>query len=218
MDVALHRAGVTLVLDRAGVTGDDGPSHNGMWDLALLRNIPRLHLAAPRDAQRLKEALGKCLTIDDAPSAIRFPKGAVGADIAGESLVGNAQLVFGNRESPIVILAVGAMVQTAIDAAKALGESGIEVAVVDPIWCYPVSEELVGALATHDIVVTVEDGLASGGVGSAYAQAISELDSSTKVRVLGLDSEFIHVAKRNRILSAQGLDANGISNAIANLL
>lgn len=217
MDCALHKAGVTVVLDRAGITGDDGPSHNGMWDLALLRNVPGLHLCAPRDAATLERALTESVQITDAPSVIRFPKGAVGPNLLGTPLAARAELVYGSTQAPIAILAVGSMVATAVEAATSLREQNVEVAVIDPVWAYPVCSDLVEVLNGFTTVVTIEDGLVQGGVGAAYAQALSSLGSVTHVANLGIPTQFLKAGKRATLLAEMGLTSRSLADFISDL-
>ncbi len=212
MDCALHNAGVTFVLDRAGITGDDGASHNGMWDMALMRIVPNIELAAPRDGIQVQTALARAVAINDRPTVIRFPKGALPEVLVAQSHIGNADVLLDtDAVSPqVTIVSVGAFAHMAVEAARKLNANGIPTRVIDPVWCLPVSEELLSELAESDVVITIEDGLASGGVGAA----ISELMATRAPRVLttnlGISSEFLQVAKRNVLLSQQGLTEENI--------
>ncbi|WP_069466229.1 1-deoxy-D-xylulose-5-phosphate synthase, partial [Actinacidiphila rubida] len=175
MDLALHRLGVTLVIDRAGLTGDDGPSHNGLWDLALLQPVPGLRLAAPRDLPTLREELREALGVADAPTALRFPRGAVAPDIPALRRTGGVDVL---RESHggVLVVAVGVMARTALDAAELCAARGVPTTVVDPRWVTPLPAELLRLAGGHRAVVTVEDGLRSGGVGTAVLQQLADAE------------------------------------------
>ena len=174
MDVALHRCGVTFVLDRAGVTGDDGASHNGMWDMSFLQVVPGLRLAAPRDAVTLREELREAVEVEDAPTVVRFPKGAVCADIPALERVGGVDVLSRGSSSDVLLVAVGAMAETCLDVAARCAREGIGVTVVDPRWVKPVPAALADLARDHRFVVTVEDNVRAGGVGSAIAQALRD--------------------------------------------
>ncbi|MER0247025.1 transketolase C-terminal domain-containing protein, partial [Streptomyces sp. HSW2009] len=165
MDVALHGCGVTFALDRAGATGNDGPSHNGMWDMSILQVVPGLRVAAPRDGARLRVLLREAVEVEDAPTVVRYPKGSVGVDVDAVASVGGVDVlvrpvVGGSR---VLLVSVGAMAQVSLEAARLLGERGIGVTVVDPRWVKPVNSTLVGWAAEHELVVTVEDNGRVGG-------------------------------------------------------
>ena len=215
MDVALHRLPVTIVLDRAGVTGDDGPSHNGMWDLSAFQVVPGLSIAAPRDAATLRALLRESVALDG-PSIVRFPKGAVGDDIPAVGTRGGVDILRAGTD--VLVVAVGAMARTALDAAARLAEQGVEATVVDPRWVKPVDPALVTLARSHRLVVTVEDNGRVGGVGAAVALALSDADVRVPVRVLGLDQEFIPQGKRDAILAAQGLTAKDVARVVADAL
>jgi 1-deoxy-D-xylulose-5-phosphate synthase len=212
MDVALHRLPVTIVLDRAGVTGDDGPSHNGMWDLSALQLVPGLAIAAPRDAQTLRAELREALTTDT-PTVVRFPKGAVGDDIDAISSNDGVDVLRTGRD--VLLVSIGAMARTALDVAARLADDGIEVTVVDPRWVKPVNAALVPMARAHRHVVTIEDNGRVGGAGAALALALADAGVTTPVRVFGLAQEFIAQGKRDAILTAQGLGAKDVARAIA---
>ncbi|GIG24372.1 1-deoxy-D-xylulose-5-phosphate synthase [Cellulomonas denverensis] len=205
LDAALHRAGVTIVLDRAGITGDDGPSHHGMWDLALLSLVPGLRLAAPRDGRTLRRALREAVDVADAPTVLRYPKGALPADVPAVA-VRDGLDVLAHRDGPdpVLIVAVGAMVPTALAVADALDRG---VTVVDPRWVLPVSPALVSLAAEHAEVAVIEDGLRQGGVGSAVALAVRDVP----VRAFGLPAEFLAHGSRDEVLAAAGLTAERVA-------
>lgn len=222
MDVALHKAGVTLVLDRSGVTGPDGASHHGMWDLALLQFIPGLYLAAPRDAATLREELQEAVAIDNAPTVIRYPKGSVGPDIpALERLADGVDLLARigepNPESgqrDVLLIGVGAFARLALETADLLGQQGVSVTVIDPRWVMPVASSLLNLAGEHRIVVCLEDGVRAGGVGSRIRQEMRAAGIDTALNELGLPAEFIKHAERSEILEEVGLTPEKISSDI----
>ncbi|GAA4369133.1 1-deoxy-D-xylulose-5-phosphate synthase [Paeniglutamicibacter cryotolerans] len=211
MDVALHKAGVTIVLDRAGVTGPDGPSHHGMWDMSLVQIIPGLHLAAPRDAQRLREELREAVAISDAPSVVRFSKGSVGPEVkALERLHDGVEVLarFGeSAERDVLIVSVGGMAELSLDVASRLHAHGITVTVVDPRWVLPVPRSIIGLAARHRIVVCIEDGVKAGGVGSRIRQEMRSAGVDTALNEVGLPTEFLAHGSRSQVLERVGLTA-----------
>jgi 1-deoxy-D-xylulose-5-phosphate synthase len=213
MDVALHRLPVTFVLDRAGVTGDDGPSHNGMWDMSVLQAVPGLSIAAPRDATRLQEELREAVDRSDGPSVLRFPKAAVGADLAPLDRIGGMDVLWRSPESStdVLLVAVGVMAEVCLDAARCASASGTGVTVVDPRWVKPVDPALPALASVYGAVVTVEDNLRVGGVGTAVAQALRDAGVDTPVHNLGLPPEFLTQGKRADILDDVGLSAPAIA-------
>jgi 1-deoxy-D-xylulose-5-phosphate synthase len=214
LDVALHRCGVTFVLDRAGVTGDDGPSHNGMWDMSLLQVVPRLRLAAPRDGTQLRELLREAVNVGDAPTVVRFAKGAVGPDVPALERLGNADVLVRDEAPDVFVLAVGSLAQVAVDAAGIARESGLGVTVVDPRWVKPFDPAVVELAAKHRLVVTVEDNGRQGGVGAAFTQALRDAGSDVAVRIHGVEQEFLDHAKRDVILNRLGLTPEAIADDI----
>jgi 1-deoxy-D-xylulose-5-phosphate synthase len=214
LDVALHKAPVTFVLDRAGVTGDDGPSHNGMWDLSLFQTVPGLRIAAPRDAEQLRVQLREALAIDDGPTMLRYPKGAVPEAMVAIDRVGQCDVLRRDDEQDVLIVAVGSMVTCALDVAQRLTAQGIGVTVVDPRWVKPLDDQLVQLTRDYRVVVTVEDNLRAGGIGGALHQAMSDQLIEVPVRVFGLPTQFLEHAKRDQILRDCGLTAQDISRAV----
>ncbi|HEU4913023.1 MAG TPA: 1-deoxy-D-xylulose-5-phosphate synthase [Actinomycetes bacterium] len=214
MDVALHRCGVTFVLDRAGVTGDDGASHNGMWDMAFLQVVPGLRLAAPRDGVSLRALLRESFDVDDAPTVVRFPKGAVCADIVAVDRVGGVDVLRRGDDADVLLVSVGAMAETCLEVADRCAQQGIGVTVVDPRWVKPVPEEIVRMAGDHRLVVTVEDGVRAGGVGDAVAQALRDARVATPLRDFGIPLRFLDHAKRAEILSEIGLTAQDVARDI----
>ncbi|WP_307852301.1 transketolase C-terminal domain-containing protein [Streptomyces sp. b94] len=212
MDVALHRLPVTLVLDRAGVTGPDGPSHHGMWDHTLLSVIPGLRLAAPRDAPTLRALLGEALADHDGPTALRFPKGPVGADLPAVCRTGETDLLC-ESGGDVLLVGVGAMARECLTARDRLGEQGLGVTVAAPRWVLPLDPELVRLSAGYRLVVTVEDSVRAGGVGSLLAQACANAANHIPVHVMGLPTTFLSHGSRSELLAAAGLDAHGIATA-----
>ncbi len=217
MDCALHNAGVTFVLDRAGITGDDGASHNGMWDMSLLRVVPGLKLFAPRDGKRLEIALREAVEIVDGPTAIRFPKGAVGSDVEAIDSLSFGERIYGQIGAEVTIVSVGALAKSAIEAAKTLTESGLSVEVIDPITALPVSSELIDYLATANMVVTVEDGLVDGGIGQAVCAQLAAESTGPAISI-GIPKQFLTHKTRSTWLAELGLDGSGIAAAITNRL
>lgn len=215
MDVALHRAGVTVVLDRAGVTGPDGPSHHGIWDLAILQVVPGIRIAAPRDGERLREELREAVSIDDAPTVIRFPKGSAPAELPAVERLHDGVDVLRTTEQPdVLIVAVGPMAPIAIDVADRLAQQGIGATVVDPRWVVPVAESLVELAAAHRLVITIEDGIRVGGIGTRIRQTLREAGVDTAVDELGVPDEFIDHASREQILEDAGLTAQQIARDV----
>jgi 1-deoxy-D-xylulose-5-phosphate synthase len=224
MDVALHRQPVTVVLDRAGVTGTDGASHNGMWDMSLLPIVPGLRLAAPRDEATLREALREAVAVTDGPTVVRFPKGVPPVDIPALERRGQVDVLrrgsraggVGGREADTVLLvAVGSMVPMCLAVADRAADHGIEVTVVDPRWVVPVADELVTLASGHRLVVTVEDGGRAGGVGTTLTQAMQDRDCDVPVRAVGLPQQFFDHGSRGQVLADAGLTEQDIARRIA---
>jgi 1-deoxy-D-xylulose-5-phosphate synthase len=215
MDVALHRQPVTVVLDRAGVTGDDGASHNGMWDMSILSVVPGLHLAAPRDETTLREALREAVRITDGPSVIRFPKGALPPDLPALERRGPVDVLRRGERPDVLLVAVGSMVPMCLAVAERAADHGIEVTVVDPRWVLPVAEELVALVPDYRLVVTVEDGGRAGGVGATLTQALQDRDCDVPVRALGLPQRFFEHGSRGQVLADAGLTEQDIARRIA---
>ncbi|CAL9456663.1 1-deoxy-D-xylulose-5-phosphate synthase [Actinosynnema sp. ALI-1.44] len=213
MDVALHRLPVTLVLDRAGVTGEDGPSHHGAWDLAVLRLVPGMRVAAPRDGTRLRGLLAEAVSATG-PTALRFPKGRVAPDVHAVRPCGAVDVLHESARPDVLLVAVGCLAGEAVAAAAEVEREGIGVTVVDPRWALPVDPAVVALAAGHRRVVCVEDGVRRGGVGEAVAEALRDAGLPTPVRVVGLAPEFLPHGARTDILRAHGLDAAGIADTL----
>ncbi|MFJ9521691.1 1-deoxy-D-xylulose-5-phosphate synthase [Kitasatospora sp. NPDC101801] len=212
MDVALHRLGVTFVLDRAGVTGNDGASHNGMWDMSILQVVPGLRLAAPRDADQLRAQLREAVEVADAPTVVRFPKGDLGPVVPALERIGGVDVL--QRTGPIpeiLLVAVGAMAPACLDAAALLLAEGFSCTVVDPRWVKPVDPALPELAAAHRLVVTVEDNGRAGGVGSAIAQAMRDAGVDVPLRDLGIPQEFLDHAGRGELMEEIGLTGTGVA-------
>lgn len=215
MDVALHRAGVTIVLDRAGVTGPDGASHHGMWDLALLQIVPGIRIAAPRDAQRVAELLNEAVAVTDAPTVLRFPKGSVGAPIeALDRTVDGVDVLFRSPSKDVLLLAVGPMASVALKVADHLSAQGIGATVIDPRWVVPVANSVVSMAAEHRLVVSIEDGIRVGGIGTRVRQVMRAAQVDTALNEVGLPDEFLEHATRDEILDRTGLNAQAIAHEI----
>jgi 1-deoxy-D-xylulose-5-phosphate synthase len=215
MDVALHRCGVTFVLDRAGVTGDDGASHNGMWDMSVLQVVPGLRLAAPRDAARLRELLREAVQVSDAPTVVRFPKGPPPADdVEAVGRAGGCDVLVRAGAKDVLLVGVGSMATVSVEVAERLAAQGIGVTVVDPRWVKPVDPALVDLAGEHRLVVSVEDNGIVGGCGSVLLQTLNEAQVPTPVRLHGVPQEFLGHAKRAVILERCGLTAQALARSI----
>ncbi|WP_286927853.1 MULTISPECIES: 1-deoxy-D-xylulose-5-phosphate synthase [Aeromicrobium] len=218
MDVALHRQGVTFVLDRAGVTGDDGASHNGMWDLSLMQLVPGLHLAAPRDGSRLRELLREAVEIDDAPSVVRFAKGPVAPDLEAVDRVGGVDVLHRSDDAQVLVVGVGTMAAMAVDVAQRLEQEGVAATAIDPRWIKPLDPAVLDLAADHRLVVTIEDNGRQGGVGSTILHAVSDRGLDVPVRIHAVAQEFLDHAKRDVILRRLGLTPESITqDALARL-
>ncbi|QUW19147.1 1-deoxy-D-xylulose-5-phosphate synthase [Agrococcus sp. Marseille-Q4369] len=215
MDVALHKAGVTFVLDRAGVTGPDGPSHHGMWDLALLQFVPGIRLAAPRDAARLQEELREAVAVQDAPTVVRYPKGSVPNEIeAVRRTADGVDLLLEAPHRDVLIIAIGSFAHLAMEVAQRVQAQGIGVTVVDPRWVVPVAPSIVELARDHRIVITLEDGVRVGGIGTRVRQELRAAGVDTPVDELGLPDAFIDHAERSEILEEVGLSAQTIARNV----
>jgi len=215
MDVGLHRAGVTFVLDRSGVTGPDGPSHHGIWDLAMLQLVPGIRIAAPRDEPRLREEFDEAIAVEDGPTVVRFPKGAVGATLeAVERLDDGTDVLWRGGGEDVLVVAIGPMAHLAVDVAERLRAQGIGATVIDPRWAIPVQPSVVTLAASHRLVITLEDGIRVGGIGTRVRQVLRENGVDTAVDELGLPDEFIDHASREQILEDAGLTAAKIAQDV----
>ena len=225
MDVALHRQALTLVLDRAGVTGNDGPSHNGMWDLSILGVVPGIRVAAPRDAVTLREEFAEAVAVDDGPTALRFPKGAVIGSVPAVRRVGGVDVL--REPGPeddaaddamgapsVLMVCVGPFAELGLAAAERLAAQGIAVTVVDPRWVLPVPEALVGLAARHQLVVTCTDSGRHGGFGAALADALRSAECDVPQRDLALPQEFLEHGNRPDVLAAVGLTAQDVARRV----
>jgi 1-deoxy-D-xylulose-5-phosphate synthase len=215
MDVALHKEGVTFVLDRAGVTGPDGASHHGVWDLAVFQVVPNIRIAAPRDSMRLRELLNEAIAVDDAPTMIRFGKGSVEQNFAAVKRMNDGLDVLREAAAKdVLIVAVGSMAGVALQAAELLAAQGIGATVVDPRWVVPVSRSVIELAAQHRLVITIEDGVRVGGIGTRIRQALRAAEVDTALNELGLPDEFLEHASRGEILERVGLTAQSIARDI----
>ncbi|MCK0092220.1 1-deoxy-D-xylulose-5-phosphate synthase [Rhodococcus sp. F64268] len=217
MDVALLKQPVTLVLDRAGITGTDGASHNGMWDMSLLGIVPGIRVAAPRDGSTLREELGEALGVDDGPTVLRFPKGAVGEDIPAIERLGGTVDVLRmpeRRTGDVLFVAVGVFASLALDAADRLAQQGITAAVVDPRWVLPVPHPVTDLADAFRLVVTIEDGGIHGGVGSAVSSALRSNDIDVPTRDIAVPQEFLDHGSRGEIHQELGLTAQDVARQV----
>ncbi len=215
LDVALHKAGVTFVLDRAGITGDDGPSHNGIWDLALTGIVPRLHVAAPRDGVRLQELLRESINIKDAPSLIRFPKGAINPDLPAFERRDGMDILYRGESPDILLIAVGAMAQIAVDAASQAYREGVGVTVVDPRWVKPLPIDAIAKMADrYSQVVVIEDGISHGGIASSLSEFFRDREIDIPIHSIGVPLDFYEHAKRAQLLDEMGISAQSVSRQL----
>jgi 1-deoxy-D-xylulose-5-phosphate synthase len=216
MDAALHRAPITFVLDRAGITGPDGPSHHGMWDVALFGLVPGVRVAAPRGAEQLRTLLRECVAHRAGPTMLRFPRGRSGKAIQARGRLGTAELLTEpDAGSEVLLLPVGPLAVAALEASRRLRKLGIEAAVVDPRWISPVDQELVRFADQHRLVVTIEDNALPGGFGDALARALRATKLRPELLTLGLPGDFVPAGERDELLRAHGLDADEISLAVS---
>ncbi len=214
LDVALHKAGVTFVLDRSGVTGDDGPSHHGIWDLALTGIVPTMHVAAPRDGARLKELLRESVEINDAPSMVRFPKGAVQADIPAFERREGIDVLYRGESADVLLISVGAMAAIAVEVASSAYREGVGVTVIDPRWVKPLPQSLVRMAQRYKSVVVLEDGIRHGGIGSSISEMFRDAGVLIPLHSIGVPLEFIEHSKRGEILSDIGITAQNIARSV----
>ena len=215
MDVALHRLGVTFVLDRSGITGPDGASHHGIWDLALLQVVPGIRIAAPRDAATLERALAEAIEVDDAPTVIRFPKGSIPQAIqAVGQLESGSELLRRSDGEAILLIGLGPFAQLAMEVAEELDGQGASATVVDPRWVTPMPQDLLELASCYELVVTIEDGIVSGGVGESYALQLANRGASARVLNFGIPTQFVEHAERSELLAEFGLEPKALANAI----
>ncbi|WP_018352894.1 1-deoxy-D-xylulose-5-phosphate synthase [Longispora albida] len=218
LDVAMHKLGVTFVLDRAGITGPDGPSHYGIWDMSVFGVVPGIRIAAPRDAATLREELREAVAVTDGPTIVRFPTGSVPAALPAVRSAGGVDVLAEGSSKDVLIVAVGAFGHLGMEAASRLTEHGYGVTVVDPRWVRPVPEAIAELAAEHRLVVTVEDGVKTGGVGEAVASALREAGVTAPVRVYGVPAAWHPHGSRNEILADLGLTAQDVARDITGLL
>jgi 1-deoxy-D-xylulose-5-phosphate synthase len=214
LDVALHGAGVTFVLDRAGVTGDDGPSHHGIWDLALTGIVPTLAVAAPRDGARLRQALAEALDINDRPTLLRFPKGAVHGDIPAFESRDGVDVLYRGESADVLLVSVGAMAPIAVEAASQAYREGVGVTVVDPRWVKPLPSSLITMARRYKSVVVLEDGIRHGGIASSLSEMFRDARLEVPIHSIGVPLEFIEHSKRAEILEDLGITAQQIAREI----
>ncbi|PPS77558.1 1-deoxy-D-xylulose-5-phosphate synthase [Streptomyces sp. MH60] len=215
MDVALHRCGVTFVLDRAGVTGVDGASHNGMWDMSVLQVVPGLRIAAPRDADQLRAQLREAVAVDDAPTLLRFPKESVGPAVPAVDRIGGLDVLHAADRPEVLLVAVGVMAPVCLGAAGLLEARGIGCTVVDPRWVKPVDPALAPLAARHRLVAVVEDNSRAAGVGSAVSLALGDAEVDVPVRRFGIPEQFLAHARRAELLADIGLTPVDVAGRIA---
>lgn len=218
MDVALLKLGVTIVLDRAGITGSDGASHNGMWDLSITGIVPGIHVAAPRDARTLELALDRAVAIDDAPTVVRFPKGNAPADVPAVREEADYDVLFEqgseHTDGRVLIVSFGALTDQALGAAQALCDANFSATVVDPHWVVPTAESLLELARDFDLIVTIEDNGVHGGAGSRLHYDLSQAGIDVPVRNLGVPQEFLAHASRGEVLEELGLDVETVAQTV----
>ncbi|TLP50925.1 1-deoxy-D-xylulose-5-phosphate synthase [Microbispora triticiradicis] len=214
MDVALHRLGVTFVLDRAGITGDDGPSHNGMWDLSILQVVPGLRVAAPRDAARLRGLLREAVAVDDAPTVVRFPKGELPPETDPVAAVGAVDVLARDGTEDVLIVAVGPFAGLCLEVAERLGAQGVGVTVVDPRWVQPIDPAVTELAGRHRLVAVVEDNGRVGGVGDAVARLARDAGLPADVHTFGIPQRFLEHAPRTELLAEIGLRADDLAGVL----
>lgn len=225
LDVAMHRLPVTFVLDRAGITGPDGPSHYGIWDMSIFGVVPGLRIAAPRDAATLRREFREAVAVQDGPTIVRFPTGSVPADLPALRSVGGVDVLAepaalaGRPSDPagrkdVLLVAVGAFGTLAVEAAARIAEQGYGVTVVDPCWVRPVPNELVGLARQHRLVVTLEDGVRAGGVGDALAKTLRDADVAVPLRDLGVAVGWHPHGTRAQLLADLGLTAQDVAREV----
>ncbi len=214
LDVAMHRLPVTFVLDRAGITGPDGPSHYGIWDLAVFGVVPGLRIAAPRDGATLRAELREAVSVEDGPTIVRFPTGTVSGDMPAIRTVGGVDVLSEQERRDVLLVAVGSFAQMGVDVAGRLAEHGYGVTVVDPRWVRPVPVELIGLAAVHRLVVVVEDGIRTGGVGGAVAQRLRDAGVPTPVHEIGVEPGWHPHGSRGEILADMGLTGQDLAHQV----
>ena len=215
LDVALHKAGVTFVLDRAGVTGDDGPSHHGIWDLALTGIVPTLKVAAPRDGARLRELLDEASLVSNSPTLLRFPKGAINSDLPAFERRDGVDVLYRGESPDILMIAVGAMAQLAVDAAAQAYREGVGVTVIDPRWVRPLPISTLARMSDrYSRIVVIEDGIKNGGISSALSDAFRELGIAIPIHSIGIPVDFFEHAKRNQILEDLGITVQSVARQL----
>ncbi|MFF0056414.1 1-deoxy-D-xylulose-5-phosphate synthase [Streptomyces microflavus] len=214
MDVALHRRAVTFVLDRSGVTGDDGPSHNGMWDMSVLQVVPGLRIAAPRDGTRLAELLAEAVAWEEGPTLVRFPKGATGEDLPAKATFAGIDVLHRAGPLDVLIVSVGALAGMALRVAETVGAQGLGATVVDPRWVTPVNPALADMARRHRLVITIEDNSRTGGVGSTVSQFLRDTGVSTPLREFGIPRRFLDHGARADVLAGCGLSVQNIARTV----
>lgn len=214
MDCALHGAGVTFVLDRAGITGDDGASHNGMWDLSLLQVVPGIRIAAPRDEETLRRLLREAVSVTDGPTVVRFPKGALGPSVPAIERRPGFDVLARSGSDDVLVVGVGAFAGMAVDVSARLTAQGIGSTVVDPGWVTPLPDALISAAADYRLVVVIEDGVRVGGIGARLTQMLQDAGVDVPVRTMGVPARFLEHGRRADLLQSCGLTAQDVSRAV----
>ncbi|MEL4358408.1 MULTISPECIES: 1-deoxy-D-xylulose-5-phosphate synthase [unclassified Luteococcus] len=214
MDVALHKQGVTFCLDRAGVTGSDGASHNGMWDVSMCGLVPGLRLASPRDRQRMEQALETAIGVDDAPTVVRWSKEKLPDPIPAIRQLDGMDLLRITEDSQVLVVGHGQFMGLALDVAERLGRQGVRTSVVDPVWSLPVNPSLVDLAARHQLVVNIEDSMVVGGTGSHLSEEMRRMRVQTPLMCFGIPQTFLDHASRTEVLAAHGLTGQDIAREV----
>jgi 1-deoxy-D-xylulose-5-phosphate synthase len=218
LDVAMHGLPVTFVLDRAGITGPDGPSHYGIWDMSILGVVPGLRVAAPRDSATLREELREAVAVDDGPTVVRFPTGTVPAAVPALRRIGGVDVLAESPRRDVLLVAVGAFGALGVEVAGRVAEQGYGVTVVDPRWVRPVPAALAGLAGEHRLVVTVEDGVRAGGIGDALAKALRDADVGVPLRDIGVPVGWHPHGSRAQVLAELGLTAQDVARDVTGWL
>ena len=220
MDAALHKQGITVVLDRAGITGADGASHNGMWDLAIAAMVPGIRVAAPRDAATVRKLLGQAVSIENAPTIVRYPKGSIPPQIPAKAHIGDLDVLYqhSGEGKQILVVAVGAMANTALEVSQGLTQGGHSVKCVDPGWVIPISATLCEQVKLADLVVTIEDGEVTNGVGALLRSTLAQENCFTPIKSFGIPRAFLPTDSRDSLLESSKLTPETILNELEQIL
>jgi 1-deoxy-D-xylulose-5-phosphate synthase len=216
-DVCLQKLNVVFAMDRAGLVGDDGPTHHGAFDIAYLRCLPNIVLAAPRDEQLLRDLLHTALRYDDGPFALRYPRGegvGVGLSEARAIPIGTGEVLrYGER---VALIGYGTGVGKALEAADLLAEAGIDATVADARFAKPLDRALLTQLAAeHALLVTVEEGVLAGGFGSAVWEELSDAGTAVpRIIRVGLPDRYVTHGKPALLHTEVGFTGKAIAQRV----